>query len=187
VSLAAVGAVAALSLGPPPADVVEPTAKHPIVVGNRRISRGSLRHWADIVSVSGGERDRARVRLQAAGLLISWPWIVGEAEERGIVVTRTETTRALRRQRDEAFPRRGDYRRFLRDSGQTATDIRIRVRTNLFSDKLTELATAGAAAPDDQEAKLEEFVLAFRNKWRARTACRPPWVNEFDCGVVARR
>jgi hypothetical protein len=179
-------AAAALVAGPAPADVAEPTAKHPIVVSDERISRGWLRHWTDIAARSGGDPHRARVRRQAAGYLISSRWIIGEATERGVVVTRAETTRAFRSQRDDAFPRRRDYRRFLRESGQTTTDIRIRVRIDLFSDKLRALATAGAGTPEEQQAQLDEFVVAFHQKWRARTACRPPWVTELDCGATSR-
>jgi hypothetical protein len=185
VSLAALGAVAAFVAGPPP-EVVEPTPGHPIVVGDRRISRGFLRHWADIASIASGGGDREGARLQAAGLLISMRWVVGEAAERGVVVTRAETTREVRVLRDDAFPRRRDYRRFLRRSGQTAADIRLRVRMGLFSDKLRALATAGAATPEEQQAQLDEFVVAFHQKWRARTACRPPWVTELDCGATSR-
>jgi hypothetical protein len=51
----------------------------------------------------------------------------------------------------EAFPRRRDFRSFLRDSGETF-------------------------------AELDLFVAEFNRKWRAQTACRPPWLNEFYCG-----
>jgi hypothetical protein len=182
VSLAAVGAIAAaLAGGAPQADAVAPTQRHPIVVGDERISRGWLRHWADVVMRSGGS-DREDARFQAAGLLISFRWIVNEAAERGIVVTRAETSRAFRSQRDAAFPRRRDYRRFLRDSGQTPTDVRARVRIDLFAQKLRETATAGAVSPEEQQAMLDEFVQEFRRKWRRRTACHRPWVNRFSCG-----
>jgi hypothetical protein len=182
VSIAAVGAVAAALAGPAPAaEAVAPTPAHPIVVGDERISRGWLRHWTDVV-IRSGSSDREEARFQAAGLLISFRWVVNEAAERGVVVTRAETTRAFRSQRDAAFPRRRDYRRFLRDSGQTPTDIRARVRIDLFSQKLRALATAGAVSPEEQQAKLDEFVHAFNRKWRARTACRRPWINRFSCG-----
>jgi hypothetical protein len=184
VSLAAVGAVAAaLAGGAPEAEPVTPTPRHPIVIGDERISRGWLRHWADVAMRSSEGSDRKSARFQAAGLLISFRWIVNEAAERGVVVTRAETSRALGSQRDASFPRRRDYRRFLRQSGQTPTDIRARVRIDLLATKLREMATAGAVSPEEQQAKLDEFVRAFRRKWRARTACRRPWVNRFSCGV----
>jgi hypothetical protein len=44
--------------------------------------------------------------------------------------------------------------------------------------------TEGAATPEEHQAKLEAFVAEFRRKWRARTACRPPWVSQSVCGNV---
>ncbi len=173
-------AAAALLAGPPQA--VEPTDKHPIVVGDRRMSRGFLRHWADIARHLGADPKSARP--VAAGLLITLRWVAGEAAERGVVVTREEVDREFIKQRDEAFPRRRDYRKFLRESGQTTADVRFRVRIDLHSDRLRELATEGAATPQEQQERLDAFVLAFRAKWRARTACRRPWVSE-DCGATS--
>jgi hypothetical protein len=173
---------ATLVAGPPPA--IEPTEKHPIVVGEERISRGWLRHWADIAQRTGGDRKMAR--LQAADLLISSRWIRNEAAELGVVVTAEEVERSFRRQRRKTFPRRRDYRRFLRESGQTRSDVLFRVRIDLQSDRLREHVTAGATTPEDQQERLDEFVQAFRAQWRAQTACRAPWINEFDCGKTSR-
>jgi hypothetical protein len=93
---------------------------------------------------------------------------------------------SLREQRAQAFPRRRAYRRFLRRSGQTRANLLSRVESDLLSSRLREQATAGASTPEEQQDRLDAFVQAFRAKWRARTACRPPWVNEFDCQPTAR-
>jgi hypothetical protein len=185
--LAALGAVAALAAGQPPAtEPVAPTAKAPIVVNGTPISRGFLRHWVEIAEFSlAGER-RAELRAQVADLLISFRWIRGEAAERGIEVNRGEVTRALRRQRRQSFPRRRDYRRFLRDSGQTVRDIRLRIQVDLLSTRIRRQVTAGAGTAEEQQARLDEFVRTFRRKWRARTVCREPWVTP-DCGGQAPR
>ena len=181
-SLAAVAAAAVLAGGQPPPEPVEPTARHPIVVDGTRISRGFLRHWMDIAR---RENVSPRRRL-TAGLLISARWIRLEAAERGIEVNRGEVTRALRRQRRQSFPRRRDYRKFLRDSGQTERDIRFRIQLDLLSDRIRVAVTEGAATPKEQQARLDEFVVEFRRKWRSRTVCREPWVTP-DCGSEASR
>jgi hypothetical protein len=168
---------AALIAGPPPTDA------HPIVVGDRTLSRGFLRHWADIAQRAGSDRESAR--LQAAGLLIRFRWVAGEAAERGVVVTREEVDRSFRKQRDEVFPRRRDYLKFLRESGQSTYDVRYRVRVDLMSDALRELVTEGAVTPQEQQAALDAFVAAFIAKWRPLTTCRAPWINEFDCGATS--
>jgi hypothetical protein len=184
VSLAALGAVAAaLAAGPPPAAVVEPSPAAPIVVAGHPISRGALRHWVDVAARLGS--DPASRRRTTAALLIPARWVRGEAAERGIVVRRGEVTRELRKQRKAAYPHRRDYRRYLRESGQTQIDVRSRVKSNLLTDRLRALATQGATTPEEQQAKLDAYVAEFRRKWRARTTCLRPWVSKPDCGRVS--
>jgi hypothetical protein len=169
---------AALVAGPPP------TAAHPIVVGEERMSRGFLRHWADFAQRSQDGMPRAQARALAADVLIRYRWIAGEAAERGVVVTREEVDREYRARRAETFRRPGEYRAFLRESGQTPGDVRWRVRIELHSDRLRELATAGAATPEEQQERLAAFVRAFQAKWRARTVCRAPWTSA-ECGATS--
>jgi hypothetical protein len=184
VILAAVGAVAALAAAQPPP---EPTAKHPIVVGDKTISRGVLRHWTELAARSAGERRHRLVfRAQAASTLISFRWIRSEGLERGIFVSRAQVSRSLRRQRRESFRTRRDYRKFLRSSGQTVEDIRIRVRIDILSNRIRRQVIGDAATPREQQRRLDEFVQQFRRKWRARTVCREPWVTP-DCGGKAGR
>ena len=183
-SFLAVGAAtAALAGGQPPPAPVEPTPRHPIVVGDKTISRGWLRHWTDIAARSAGDhRHRPGYRAMAAQLLISNRWIRSEALERGIFVSRAQVNRSLRRQRRQSFATRRDYRKFLRTSGQTPTDIRLRVRVDMLSNRIRRQVTRGAATPREEQRWLDEFVLEFRRKWSARTACLPPWFVEGDCG-----
>ena len=185
-SVLAVGAATVALVGAqPPPEPVEPTAKHPIVVGDKTISRGFLRHWLEIARfASPGET--SGLRKQVASVLIGFRWIRGEAAERGIEVNRGEVTRSFRRQRRESFPRRRDFRKFLRDSGQTVRDIRFRVQVDLLSTRIRRQVTRGAATPEEQQARLDEFVSRFRRKWRARTACREPWVTPDCAGAPSR-
>jgi hypothetical protein len=182
---AALGAAAALAAGQPPAtEPVAPTAKAPIVIASKPMSRGFLRHWAQLGRNAGVARRSARA--QAAAVLISSRWIKAEAAERGIEVNRGDVTRALRRQRRQAFGTRRRFRRFLRETGQTVRDVRFRVNIDLLSTRIRRQVTEGAATPEEEQARLDEFVAEFRRKWRARTVCREPWVTP-DCGSEASR
>jgi hypothetical protein len=182
VSLAAVAAAAALAAGQPPPEPVEPTAKHPIVVDGTTISRGHLRHWAEIAAANDSGSSRRDHRGLAAALLISARWIRLEAAELGIELNRGAVTRTFKRQRDASFKTRRDFRVFLRASGQSVRDIRFRIQVDLLSNRIRRHATEGATTPEEQQRRLEEFVARFHSKWRARTDCRPPWVAEADCG-----
>ena len=182
-SLAALAATAVAAVAPAPAG--------PIVVDGEPISRGTLRHWAEVAGRSAGapvpEPVGPTERAQAAGLLISLRWMREEARERGVLVTREEVTAAFREQRREAFPRSEDYRAFLRDTGQTTGNVRSRVWLGLQSDRFRAEVIAGIEEPAAQQKALDRFVAAYRRKWRARTACRAPWVDESSCGRIIRR
>jgi hypothetical protein len=93
--------------------------------------------------------------------------------------------RKFDRIRRQQFPGRAEFRRFLKQSGQTVGDLLFRVRLNLVSSAIQRHVTAGktgAAA----EAALVEFLKAFRSMWRAQTSCVPA-VAGPNCGVVETR
>ena len=165
--------------------VAAPTPEGPIVVDELPISRGHLRHWADIAQ-RVGLADRQDAREQSAGLLISFRWMRNEARERGIVLAPGEVRASFVEQRDETFPTRRAFRRYLRDSGQSRDDIKLRVEMDLLSNRVRETVIEGAATEDEQIARLDAFVAEFRRKWRERTACIEPWVVP-DCGLAPAR
>ena len=171
--------------------VAAPTPEAPIVVDGKPISRGYLQHWAEIAALGSGAAVPEPVgpmdRRQAVSLLVSRRWILAESRELGLpVTTREEVTASLREQRGLTFPRRAAYRRYLRETGQTTRDVRMRVALDLASDRLREHVTAGIEDADEQQAALETWVGEWRRKWSARTVCRRPWGGP-DCGAGVRR
>jgi len=40
--------------------------------------------------------------------------------------------------------------------------VRFRIRVDLLTNRLRELVTAGAASPQEEQARLDAFVVAFR-------------------------
>lgn len=75
---------------------------------------------------------------QVMQLLISFRWIRGEAAERGITVTPAEVRAQFREQKRASFPKRRDYVRFLRESGQKEADILFRVELDILSNRIRE-------------------------------------------------
>ena len=100
-------------------------------------------------------------------------------------VRSTEVEQTFREQREEAFPNARAFRRYLRRSGQTSADVRLRVRTDLLTQRLRDLAVEGATTPAEERERLDAFVAAFRRKWRARTVCRAPWVSRSTAARFA--
>ena len=73
-----------------------------------------------------------QLRDQVLGLLISFEWIEREAKDQGVKVTDAEVDKSFEEQKKQTFPKDADYEKFLKDSGQTEEDVRMRVRLDLL-------------------------------------------------------
>ena len=95
-------------------------------------------------------QDYARLRDQVMQLLISFEWIHGEAVAQNISVTEAEVAESFQVQKQQSFPEDADFKRFLKQSGQTREDILQRVRLDLLSNKLRDKVVAGKDQISDQ-------------------------------------
>jgi len=93
------------------------------------------------------------LRNQVLQLLISFEWIEGEAKEQKVKVSDAEIKKSFETQRKEAFPKDADFKKFLKDSGQTEEDILMRVRLDALSNKIRDKITKGKDKVPDAEAK----------------------------------
>lgn len=127
----------------------------------RTITRAEFDHWTAIAAASAAAQDdpdrtdpgpvpaegtKAWRGLadQALAFLISSGWITGEAADRGVVVTDAQVDKAFAKTKRESYPSEADYRAFLRQSGLTEDDLRLRVRLDELSNALRAQATRGA-------------------------------------------
>ncbi len=93
------------------------------------------------------------LRDQVMQLLISFEWIQGEAEEMGIKVSDAEVDKEFQKQKKQSFPKNADYRKFLKQSGQTEEDILLRVKLDTLSNKIREKVTKGKDKVTDAQVK----------------------------------
>jgi hypothetical protein len=145
----------------------------PISIAGKIMSIGEIEHWARIQARAAGGRRSRKHLAPAADYLIRARWIEGEAEAAGIRVAPRRVWREFRAQRDEVFRTRRHFRRYLRESGQTGADVRMRVRLNIVSDRLRARAIGDATDPVEQQERLDAFVEDHRTRWRAVTLCTP--------------
>jgi foldase protein PrsA len=92
-----------------------------------------------------------QLRDQVLGLLISFEWIEGEAEQQGLKVTDEEVKKTFEEQKKQSFPKEADYEKFLKDSGQTNEDVLMRVRLDALSNKIRDKVTKGKDKVTDQQ------------------------------------
>src|SRR3984893_2172720 len=79
-----------------------------------------------------------QLQQSVLGFLISSDWVVGEAGHLGVKMTDTEVHKQFVKIKDQQFPRPTEYEKFLKTTGQTTSDLLLRVRLNLLSSKVQE-------------------------------------------------
>lgn len=129
---------AAVLAGPASAQTDPPVA----YVGTTAITQGAFDHWMVVaarssggttdVPAQGSKRWKA-LRQQVMQFLISAEWITGEAARREVRAGAAAVQRRFEQTRDVSFPKRGQFRKFLREMGMTVADIRFRVRLDMYS------------------------------------------------------
>jgi foldase protein PrsA len=135
--------IVALALAAPAAAQDEAVITVTGPAGVRSVTQTQLDHWTEIARAAGVGRGP---RQQAFRLLLGNTWIEAEAAERGLTVSDERVAREFRSQRRQSFPTRRDFRRFLRESGQTVADILYRVRVDLLSQMIREAVVAPVEA-----------------------------------------
>ncbi len=99
------------------------------------------------------KQEYTALRDQVMQLLISFEWIQGEAEEMGIKVSDAEVRKEFDKQKKQSFPKAADYKKFLKDSGQTEEDILLRVKLDTLSNKIREKVTKGKDKVSDAQVR----------------------------------
>jgi foldase protein PrsA len=105
-----------------------------------------------------------QLRNQVLQLLISFQWLEGEAKAQGITVTDAEVKKSFDSQKKQSFPKDADYQKFLKDSGQSESDILLQVKADLLASKIRDKVVKGKDQVSD--AQIQDFY----NKNKARFA-----------------
>ena len=156
-------------------------------VGSQPITASLFRHWQHIAKRAEDPRrkhhphPRALIR-EAMGFLIASYWVIGEARDLGVEVSAARVHRAFDHIRRERFPKRGEFRAFLRSSGETVADLLFRERVSLLSNQITRHIIAGKHGAEAEEA-IAHYASELRTKWRAQTYCSPHYAVS-QCGHV---
>ncbi len=83
------------------------------------------------------------LRDQVLQFLISSDWVLGEAKDQGISVSDSAVQKQFNTIKAQQFPKAADFQKFLTQSGQTVSDLLLRVKLDLLSTKLRDKVTKG--------------------------------------------
>ncbi|HEY7891689.1 MAG TPA: SurA N-terminal domain-containing protein, partial [Solirubrobacteraceae bacterium] len=90
------------------------------------------------------EQQYTALKQQVLGFLISANWVLGEAEEQGVKVSDTEVKKQFNQVKNQQFPKEADFKKFLATSGQTVSDLLLRVKLDMLSSKIQQKITKNA-------------------------------------------
>jgi foldase protein PrsA len=116
--------------------------------------------------------------------LIGWDWTLGEGAALGMRVDDNEVRRRLATVNERLFSNNGEFKDYLKWTGQTVTDMLFRSRVQLFEVKIHEqLLAAGRHLPrsltsHEREAALAKIVekLPPNRAWVAKTSCEAGFI-----------
>jgi foldase protein PrsA len=78
------------------------------------------------------------LQQEVLGFLISSSWVLGEASAQGIKVSDTEVHKQFEKIKAEEFPKASEFEKFVASSGQTISDLLLRVKLNMLSEKIQQ-------------------------------------------------
>lgn len=100
------------------------------------------------------EQQYTALKQQVLGFLISANWVIGEAESQGVKVSDEEVKKQFNQIKSQQFPQEAQFQKFLASSGQTISDLLLRVKLDMLSQKLQQKVTKDAGKkPSEQELK----------------------------------
>jgi foldase protein PrsA len=97
------------------------------------------------------EQQYTALKQQVLGFLISANWVIGEAGEQGVKVSDSEVTKQFNQIKTQQFPKEADFQKFLASSGQTISDLLLRVKLNMLSSKIQQKISKNAGKKPTQK------------------------------------
>jgi foldase protein PrsA len=84
------------------------------------------------------EQQYKSLQQEVLGFLISSAWVLGEADSLGVKVSDKEVHKRFQQIKEQQFPKAAEFEKFLASSGQTVSDLLLRVKLNLLSSKIQQ-------------------------------------------------
>jgi foldase protein PrsA len=99
------------------------------------------------------EQQYKSLQQEVLGFLISSSWVLGEAEALGVKVSDAEVKKQFEKIKNEEFPKAEEFKKFLASSGQTVSDLLLRVKLNMLSTKIQQKIAKKKATVSEAEAE----------------------------------
>ncbi len=101
------------------------------------------------------EQQYKSLQQEVLGFLISSSWVLGEAESLGVKASDAEVKKEFEKIKNQQFPKAAEFQKFLATSGQTVSDLLLRVKLNLLSSKIQRKVAKEKHTPS--KAEIEKY------------------------------
>jgi foldase protein PrsA len=91
------------------------------------------------------------LKTEVLGFLISSEWVIGEGSSLGVKVSDKEVKKEFEKIKTQQFPKPAEFEKFLATSGQTVSDLLLRVKLNMLSQKIQKKVAQGKGTPTKAE------------------------------------
>jgi foldase protein PrsA len=97
------------------------------------------------------EQEYKALQQQVLGFLISADWVIGEAEAQGVKVSDKEVAKRFNQLKKQQFPKEAEFQKFLTSTGQSISDLLLRVKLSMLSTKIQEKITKSKKTVSEAE------------------------------------
>lgn len=130
------------------------------------VSKAKFDHALELAAIGGGEKQAPKpdspkyeeLKDAAVSSMLEALWLEGQAAEMGVTASDQEVSEELAKIKKEKFPNKGDFEKFLKESGFTDEDIDERVKLQIFSSSIEEELQEDPPTPSQDE--IEEYYEA---------------------------
>ncbi|HEV2981781.1 MAG TPA: peptidyl-prolyl cis-trans isomerase [Solirubrobacteraceae bacterium] len=102
------------------------------------------------------------LQQEVLGFLISSQWVLGEGESLGVKVSDSEVKKRFTQIKEQQFPKAAEFEKFLASSGQSVSDLLLRVKLNLLSSKIQQKIIKSKSNPSEAQ------VAKYYNEHKSR-------------------
>jgi foldase protein PrsA len=103
------------------------------------------------------------LQSEVLGFLISSQWVIGEASSLGVKLSDAEVKKEFTKIKVAQFPKAAEFEKFLATSGQTVSDLLLRVKLNLLSQKIQKAVVKKKATVT--EAAVKKYYEQNKSKY----------------------
>jgi hypothetical protein len=109
------------------------------------------------------EREYESLKTDTLGYLISADWLIGEASAQGVALSDKQVHARLVSIARQDFPGKGSFERFLHSSPYTVSDLLLRIKLEMLSERLEHKALARATKVT--QAQVASYYASHRSRY----------------------